>query len=60
MKQNQRYQQIVLDTAIARFLAGELDVAGTMKSISEGWDEVSEELGKEDQLAAYRSTIGAK
>ena len=57
--QNQRYQQIVLDTAIARFLAGELDVEGTMKSISDGWDEVTEELGMEDQLSAYRSTIGA-
>ena len=58
--QNQRYQQIVLDTAIARFLAGELDVEGTMKSISDGWNEVTEELGMEDQLSAYRSTIGAK
>ena len=58
--QNQRYQQIVLDTAIARFLAGELDVEGTMKSINDGWDEVTEELGMEDQLSAYRSTIGAK
>lgn len=57
--QNQRYQQIVLDTAIARYLAGELDIAGTMKSISDGWSEVTEEMGMEDQLSAYRSTIGA-
>lgn len=57
--QNQRYQQIVLDTAIARYLAGELDIEGTMKSISEGWAEVTEEMGLEDQLSAYRSTIGA-
>ena len=57
--QNQRYQQIVLDTAIARFLAGELDIEGTMKSISDGWAEVTEEMGMEDQLSAYRSTIGA-
>ena len=57
--QNQRYQQIVLDTAIARFLAGELDVEGTMEAIVEGWNEVSEEVGQDEQLEAYRSTIGA-
>lgn len=57
--QNQRYQQIVLDTAVARFLAGELDVEGAMESISEGWNEITEELGEEEQLSAYRSTIGA-
>jgi multiple sugar transport system substrate-binding protein len=58
--QNQRYQQIVLDMAIARFLAGELDIEATMKSISEGWNEVTEEMGLEEQLTAYRSTIGAQ
>jgi len=58
--QNQRYQQIVLDTAIARYLAGELDIEGTMNAISEGWAEVTEELGMEDQLSAYKATIGAE
>lgn len=58
--QNQRYQQIVLDTAVARYLAGELDTAGAMKSISDGWAEITEELGADEQLEAYRSTIGAK
>ena len=57
--QNQRYQQIVLDTAIARFLADELDVEGTMEAITEGWNEVSEEVGEDEQLEAYRATIGA-
>ena len=58
--QNQRYQQIVLNTAVARYLAGELDTAGAMKSISDGWAEITEELGADEQLEAYRSTIGAK
>ncbi|WP_374377455.1 ABC transporter substrate-binding protein [Dongia sp.] len=58
--QNQRYQQVVLDTAIARYLAGELDIPATMKAISDGWNEITEELGKDEQLAAYRNTIGAK
>ncbi len=58
--QNQRYQQVVLDTALARFLAGELDVAQTMQTIESGWNELSNELGKDKQLAAYRASIGAK
>ena len=57
---NQKYQQIVLDQSIARYLAGELDVNATMKAITDGWNEVTEELGKDKQLAAYKSTIGAK
>jgi multiple sugar transport system substrate-binding protein len=56
---NQRYQQVVLDTAIARYLAGEIDTKATMKSIADGWDEITEEVGKAKQQAAYRSTIGA-
>lgn len=58
--QNQRYQQIVLDTTLARYLAGELDIPATMKAISDGWNEVTEEMGTEDQLSAYKSTIGAQ
>lgn len=58
--QNQRYQQVALDTAIARYLAGELDIPATMKAIEDGWNEITEELGQDEQLAAYRSTIGAK
>ena len=58
--QNQRYEQVVLDTSIARFLAGELDADATMKAIETGWDEITEDLGKDKQLAAYRASIGAK
>ncbi|MGD9326761.1 MAG: extracellular solute-binding protein, partial [Desulfobacterales bacterium] len=35
--QNQRYQQIVLDTAIARMLAGEITPEQAMKDIEAGW-----------------------
>jgi len=56
--QNQRYQQVVLDTAISQFLAGELDLEETMQAIDDGWEEVTEELGREGQLSAYNSTLG--
>ena len=56
---NQKYQQIVLDTAIARMLAGEIDIPTTMKTIEDGWNEITDEVGRDEQLAAYKSTIGA-
>jgi len=56
--QNQRYQQIVLDTAIARLLAGEITKAQAMKDIENGWEEITEELGRKEQLKAYRATLG--
>jgi multiple sugar transport system substrate-binding protein len=58
--QNQRYQQVILDTAIARFVAGELSADATMKAIESGWNELTEELGKDKQQAAYKASIGAK
>jgi multiple sugar transport system substrate-binding protein len=58
--QNQRYQQVVLDTAVARYLAGELDVDATVETVVEGWNEINEELGTEEQLEAYKATIGAQ
>ena len=56
--QNQRYQQIVLDTAIARMLAGEITIEQAMQDIESGWEEITDELGREDQLKVYRGTLG--
>ena len=58
--QNQRYEQIVLDTAIARLLAGEIDKAQAMADIESGWNEISEELGADEQLEAYTATLGIR
>lgn len=56
--QNQRYQQVVLDTTIARLLAGEIDKKQAMKAIEDGWNEITDELGRDDQLKAYRASLG--
>jgi multiple sugar transport system substrate-binding protein len=56
--QTQRYEQIVLDTAISRLLAGEIDRQQAMESIATGWNEVTEELGEDEQLDAYKATLG--
>jgi multiple sugar transport system substrate-binding protein len=58
--QNQRYEQVVLDTAVARLLAGEIDVDQAAAEIESGWNEVTDELGKDAQLAAYRAALGIK
>jgi multiple sugar transport system substrate-binding protein len=56
--QNQRYQQVVLDTAISQFLAGEITREACMQQIYDGWEEITEELGRDAQLEAYRGTLG--
>ncbi len=56
--QNQRYQQVILDTTIARLLAGEIDKKQAMKTIEDGWNEITDELGRSDQLKAYRASLG--
>ena len=56
--QNQRYQQNVLDTALAQYLADELDLEETMEQIYDGWQEITDELGREEQAAAYQGTLG--
>lgn len=55
---NQAYQQVVLDTAIARLLAGEIDKAQAMTAIEEGWAELNEENGIEEQAEFYKATLG--
>jgi multiple sugar transport system substrate-binding protein len=58
--QNQKYQQVVLDEAISRFLSGEIDKEATVKAVTDGWNELNEEIGVDDQLTFYKATIGAK
>ena len=52
--QNQRYQQIVLDEAVSRVPRRRDRHRAAMKTIEDGWNEVTEEIGKDDQLAAYK------
>ena len=58
--QTKQYQQDVLDTAIAQYLAGELDEAGTEKAIADGWNRITDQVGKDKQLAAYVASLGVQ
>jgi len=57
--QNQKYQQVVLDEAISRYLAGEIDAEATVRAVSDGWSELNDEIGVDEQLSIYKATIGA-
>ena len=56
--QNQRYQQVVLDLAVSQYLADEITLEEALQQIYDGWEEITEELGREVQLAAYQATLG--
>ena len=56
--QNQKYQQVVLDEAIARFLAGEIDKEATVKAVLNGWNDLNDQIGVESQLKFYKGTLG--
>jgi multiple sugar transport system substrate-binding protein len=55
-----RYEQDVLDTALAQYLAKELDAAGAEQAIAEGWNAITDEAGKDKQLAAYVASLGVQ
>ena len=58
--QNQKYQQVVLDEAIARFLSGEIDKEQTVKAVLDGWNDLNEQIGVESQLKFYKGTLGVQ
>ena len=58
--QNQRYQQVVLDTAIAKLLAGQTTIDQAVTEISEGWEAITNELGRDKQLKAYRGALNVE
>jgi len=55
---NQAYQQVALDTALARFLSGGVKKAQTMSQLQKAWEELNQDNGADKQLAAYRATLG--
>jgi len=56
--QNQKYQQVVLDEALSRYLSGEIDEDTAITTIESGWNDLNEQIGKDDQLKIYKATLG--
>jgi multiple sugar transport system substrate-binding protein len=51
------YQQTSLDTTLAQFLAGELNVNQTMTQITSQWNQKTDEVGRQSQLDAYKASL---
>jgi multiple sugar transport system substrate-binding protein len=56
----QQYQQVVLDQAVSQFLAGEIDRDTAMKQINDGWEDITNQEGRDTQLAAYKASLGVQ
>jgi multiple sugar transport system substrate-binding protein len=57
---NHDYQQVKLDEILAQYMAGELDTDQTVQALTDAWNEITDEVGRDKQLESYRATIGAK
>jgi len=55
--QNARYEGTVLDTALAQFLGGEINAQTCAKQISDGWDQLTNTIGKDTVLKVYDASL---
>lgn len=55
-----RYLQVVLDTVVSQYLAGEYTAEEAAQEIYNQWNEISDEVGREAQHAAYLASLGIK
>ena len=54
----QQYTAVVLDTELARYLADEISVEEALANIEEGWEEITEDFGRDEQIAAQALALG--
>jgi multiple sugar transport system substrate-binding protein len=52
-----QYQGVVLDTALAQFLAGEIDRDQTIQQIEAGWEKITNDEGRDTQKQAYAESL---
>ncbi|MBW4471339.1 MAG: extracellular solute-binding protein [Stenomitos rutilans HA7619-LM2] len=55
---SQQYLLETLDAAVAAFLVGKLTKTEAMQQVEQGWQHITNEVGREAQKAAYRSSLG--
>ena len=48
----------VLDAEISRALTGEVTAQEALDSVATQWDAITDRLGRDDQLAQYRASVG--
>jgi multiple sugar transport system substrate-binding protein len=53
-----RYLQVVLDTVVSQYLAGEYTAEEAAQAIYDQWNEISDEVGRDAQHQAYLASLG--
>jgi multiple sugar transport system substrate-binding protein len=53
-----RYLQVTLDTVVSQYLAGEFTAEEAAQTIFDQWNEITEEVGRDAQKAAYLASLG--
>ncbi len=56
--ENNRYFRDILDTEVAKYLRHNQTVDQTVENIETGWNKLTDEIGREKQLKAYRASLG--
>ena len=54
----QQYTGVVLDRELARYLAGEITVDEALKNINDGWEEITEDFGRDKQIKFLALQLG--
>ena len=54
----QSYSGVVLDRELARYLAGEITVDEALANIESGWEEITEDFGRDNQIKAQGLALG--
>ena len=53
-----QYAGVVLDRELARFIAGEITAEEAVANVEAGWEEITEDFGRESQAAIYQLSLG--
>jgi multiple sugar transport system substrate-binding protein len=56
----QQYTSVVIDTELARYLAGEITVDEALKNIDAGFEKITEDFGRDVQIKAQALALGLK
>jgi multiple sugar transport system substrate-binding protein len=54
------YEGVVLDTALAQFLAGEINTQQTMQQIESGWNKLTDQQGRDKQKQSYGASLAVQ
>ena len=54
----QQYTGVVLDRELARFLAGDITAEEAVANVEAGWEEITEEFGRDAQRDIYGLSLG--